>query len=339
MMRIRVFVAIGALAGMLGTGVIARAGDQLSEADALSDARAFYDDARYAQALHVLDQLAAATPTTATAEVHAYRALCLIALGRTDAAERAMADIVAADPFFRPDPDTSPRVVSMFAATRRRLLPPAIRRGFAEATALYREGARLRASERFDEVLRLIDDPALGDDQSLADLALVASAFVELTRAQTAAPVTQAQQAVPADRDVVAAPATTPVALVALPEQGPGPAPGSPAQAPAVLEAPTSAAASATGQFRPPVALDQPLPEWTPPDTRSAERVFEGAITLAIDERGRVIAATKKRTIHPAYDRKVLEAAREWSFTPALRNGQPVKSELTVEVRLKPPVE
>ena len=56
---------------------------------------------------------------------------------------------------------------------RRRLLPPLIRRGFADATAQYREGATARARQRFDDVLRLLDDPALQADQSLADLALV----------------------------------------------------------------------------------------------------------------------------------------------------------------------
>ena len=140
----------------------------------------------YTRALEVLDQLSISEPSP---RVHQYRALCFIALGRPDAAERAMADIVAADPFFALEAEAaSPRIAAQFAAVRRRLLPPLIRRGFADATAQYREGATARARQRFDDVLRLLDDPALQADQSLADLALVAGAFVELTKAQTPPP-------------------------------------------------------------------------------------------------------------------------------------------------------
>ena len=84
----------------------------------LAAAQRLYDDAIYAQALEVLDRL---TITTPSATVHQFRALCLLALGRGDAAERAMADIVAADPFFALDPDAaSPRLIAQFAGVRRR---------------------------------------------------------------------------------------------------------------------------------------------------------------------------------------------------------------------------
>src|SRR5204863_4409020 len=164
-------------AALIGAASLATAGDRLAEALRL------YDDAMYTRALEVLDALAVEQPSAA---VHQYRALCFIALGRPDAADRAMSDIVAADPFFVLDGEAaSPRVAAQFAAVRRRLLPPIIRRGFAEATARYREGATARAREQFDLVLKLLDDPTLQNDQALSDLALVASAFVELTRAQT----------------------------------------------------------------------------------------------------------------------------------------------------------
>jgi tetratricopeptide (TPR) repeat protein len=167
-------------AALIGTASLAVAGDRLAEALRL------YDDAMYTRALEVLDALAVEQPSAA---VQQYRALCFIALGRSDAAERAMSDIVAADPFFVLDDEAaSPRVAAQFAAVRRRLLPPIIRRGFADATARYREGAMARARAQFDQVLKLLDDPALQNDQALSDLALVASAFVELTRVQTPPP-------------------------------------------------------------------------------------------------------------------------------------------------------
>ncbi len=165
-------------AALIGTASVVSAGDRLTEALRL------YDDAMYTRALEVLDAIALEQPT---ADVHQYRALCLIALGRPDAAERAMSDIVAADPLFVLDGEAASPRVAQFAAVRR-LLPPIIRRGFAEATARYREGATARAREQFDQVLKLLDDAALQNDQALSDLALVATAFVELTRAQTPPP-------------------------------------------------------------------------------------------------------------------------------------------------------
>ena len=177
-MRLRIVGLIAA--ALIGTASAASASDRFA------DALRLYDDAMYTRALEVLDQLALEQPT---APVHQYRALCFIALGRTDAAERAMADIVAADPFFSLDAEAaSPRVASQFATVRRRLLPPIIRRGFAEATARYREGATERARQQFDQVLKLLDDPALQSDQALSDLALVAGAFVELTKAPAPPP-------------------------------------------------------------------------------------------------------------------------------------------------------
>jgi len=322
----------------------------------LADAQRLYDDAMYTRALEVLDRL---TITTPTATVHQFRALCLLALGRGDQAERAMADIVAADPFFALDPDAaSPRVIAQFAGVRRRLLPPHIRRGFAEATSLYRDGAKLRANERFTEVLRLLDDPALQNDQNLTDLTLVASAFVELTRAQTAPPppITVVSRSVVAAlgpvNPVAADPPFEPVRPVAVPPAAPTavheppavarPTPAVAAAAvlsPVVLApppAPVRVSATAPVPYEPAVAIVRPLPKWSPPDARSATMTFAGAITVDIDERGRVIGTSTQRTIHPAYDPVVLAAARAWVYKPALQKGRPVRSEVTVEIELLP---
>jgi hypothetical protein len=262
----------------------------------------------------VLDQLALDQPS---APVHQYRALCFIALGRADAAERAMADIVAADPFFSLDAEAaSPRVASQFAAVRRRLLPPVIRRGFAEATARYREGATERARQQFDQVLKLLDDPALQSDQALSDLALVAGAFVELTKAPAPPPAIA-----PIARSLVAEP---------LPPSLPAPAPD------AGSASAMRVTASEPVAFEPAVAVVRPLPKWIPPDPRAAMRKYSGTIAVEVDPRGRVIAAATRRIIHPAYDPVVLAAAYNWVFQPARQNGRPVKSEVMVDIELLP---
>ena len=282
----------------------------------------------YTRALELLDQFTISEPSP---RVHQYRALCLIALGRPDAAERAMADIVAADPLFALEAEAvSPRIAAQFAAVRRRLLPPLIRRGFADATAQYREGATARARQRFDDVLRLLDDPALQVDQSLADLALVAGAFVELTKAQTPPPSIAV-----ISRPIVVAPV---LPVIAAPAD-PAPAPPAASSSAVVASAPgpMRVTASAPAAFEPAVAMVRPLPRWTPPDARAAMRAFSGAIALEVDANGRVVAAASRKTIHPAYDPVVLAAARQWVFQPARQNGRPIKSEITVEIELLPP--
>ena len=296
------------VAALLGSASPARADDRLAEALRL------YDAATYTRALEVLDQLTISEPSP---RVHQYRALCLIALGRPDAAERAMADIVAADPFFALEAEAaSPRIAAQFASVRRRLLPPLIRRGFADATAQYREGATARARQRFDDVLRLLDDPSLQADQSLADLALVAGAFVELTKAQT-----PPSSIAVISRPIVVAPAPPAASSSAVVASAPGP---------------MRVTASAPAAFEPAVAMVRPLPRWTPPDPRAATRAYSGAIALEVDANGRVVAAASKKTIHPAYDPVVLAAARQWVFQPARQNGHPIKSEITVEIELLP---
>jgi tetratricopeptide (TPR) repeat protein len=310
--------------GAIVAGVMSVSVASASSDSRMAEAHRLYDDAKYAEALATLDQLAAEQPTPG---IHQYRALCLIAIGKGPEAERAMSEIVALDPFFALDDEAaSPRVVTMFATVRRRLLPPMIRRGFAEATAFYREGARDRAHERFDEVLRLLDDPSLKSDQSLADLALVASAFVELTRAPQPIPATA-----PAAASVSAAP-TVPVASPAVAS-----APAVP-MVPAAGPVPASSAAivASAAPFEPAVALVRPLPKWTPPDARAASQRYAGMITVTVDETGKVVGAATTRLIHPAYDPVVIEAARDWVYRPARQSGVPVRSEVNVDVELLP---
>jgi tetratricopeptide (TPR) repeat protein len=323
-------VAVMIAAVLLGAAAGAGAGDRLAEALRL------YDDAMYTRALELLDQLAADQPS---AGVHQYRALCYIALGRADAAERAMADIVATDPFFALDADVaSPRVAAQFATVRRRLLPPLIRRGFADATARYREGATDRARQQFAQVMKLLDDPALQNDQALSDLALIAGAFVELTRAQTPPPTI-----VPIARSIVAA--TQPPSLpAAAADLAPAPAaivaPAPPAAVPTVLASPAPAPMRVTASepvaYEPAIAIVRPLPKWIPPDPNAAQRKYAGTIAVEIDARGRVVNAATKRIIHPAYDPVVLAAAYNWVFQPARQNGRPVKSEVMIDIELLP---
>jgi TonB family protein len=85
-----------------------------------------------------------------------------------------------------------------------------------------------------------------------------------------------------------------------------------------------------------PVAIAQDLPRWVPADAMSRQNEFTGVVRIQISETGSVLAAEMVKAIHPAYDRVLLDAARKWTYRPALRDGVPVASEHLVEVKLRP---
>ncbi len=84
-----------------------------------------------------------------------------------------------------------------------------------------------------------------------------------------------------------------------------------------------------------PVALEQPLPEWVPPDTTAGSREYSGAIKVLIGVDGRVKSAAIERTTYPTYDARLLQAARLWVYKPATRNGAPVESEKVIAIQLR----
>jgi TonB family protein len=265
--------------------------------DALARAKTLYADANYEGALKLLESSGG---SLSILEVNQYRAMCLLALGRPADAERAAAAAIEADPFFKPDDaDVSPRVVNLFSDVRRRVLPSMIQSRFDEAKRSFSEGNRDRARGEFENVVRLIDDPVLSGN-ILTDLKVVAAAFVELVAASTPAPSLRA----------------------ALP-----PAPGVAAAA----AIPASRAA-----VIPAAVVQQTLPSWQPRDPFAQRRELGGTVKVAIDETGKVTAATIERSIHPEYDRVVLIWARRWRYQPATREGVPIPSEKIVVIRVRP---
>src|SRR5439155_20551105 len=83
-----------------------------------------------------------------------HRAFCLLALGRTAEAERAIEAVVELAPAFRPsDADASPRVRIAFRDVRRRMLPAIIQQKYAEAKAAYDRNDSAAAGSGFKQVL------------------------------------------------------------------------------------------------------------------------------------------------------------------------------------------
>src|SRR5690348_17268604 len=109
-----------------------------AEADSLATARDLYASAAYEDALAVLNKLPnAGRPADEIRATDQYRALCLLALGRTAEAEHAIEQVVAADPFYRPATDVSPRVRTAFSDVRKRMLPALIQAKYSEAKSAF----------------------------------------------------------------------------------------------------------------------------------------------------------------------------------------------------------
>src|SRR5262245_24062408 len=88
--------------------------------DSLSTARDLYAGAAYEDALQLLNRLRTAAERSDDARaIEQYRAFCLLALGRSGDAEKAIEAVVSAEPSYQPsEADVSPRVRAAFTDVR-----------------------------------------------------------------------------------------------------------------------------------------------------------------------------------------------------------------------------
>jgi TonB family protein len=344
----------GFWAALLAAGLTLAPGTMVRAQDDLGGAKTLYVNASYDEALSVLDKQAATAGTSGPklSEIHHYRALCFIALGRTADADQAIAASVSADPFTVPDTsELSPRVASVFSAARARLIPEAARVALADGRQLMLKGDAAAANRRFEAVTKLLSEPGLAGRADLNDLTLAATAFAELTKAQVAAATAAAAAA--------AAPAPQPTPTTAAAPTSPAVTQsGTPAPAPAAsrTSAPSTARGTSTqpppaprtssgpsqSPFAPPpgfvaaAPITQVVPPWQPGTGLSSQIGFSGAVRLTIDATGKVTNAVMDPSVYPPYDRLVLAAARDWVYRPATQDGQPVASQRLVEIVLRP---
>lgn len=283
---------------LLAPGTAARA------QDTLGPIRALYASAEYEEALSAIGRLKSDNgDAVSSVEIDRYRALCLIALGRSAEADQAIEAIVKGDPLYQPAPgDASPRVRAAFSDVRRRVLPTLVRTLYADAKASFERKAMAEAAEKLEKTLKVIDDPDC-EGQELDDLRLLVVGFLDLAKA--AAP---------------AGAPNRPAANGTSPALGTGTAP-----VPALPPAPLINA----------VALKQEMPKWNLPNAGSRAAEYRGTIEVEIDEQGTVVNATITDPVHPLYDPLLLRAARDWKYEPARRSGQPIKSTRRVEVVLR----
>jgi len=298
--------------GFLAAGLVLLAPASAAAQDSLSSARDLYASAAYEDALAVLNRL----PETNRSQddvraIEQYRAFCLLALGRTAEAERAIEALIAGEPNFHPaDSDVSPRVRAAFADVRRRMLPGMIQQKYTEAKATYDRKNFLAASQAFKQVLDMMNDPdavAASKQPPLSDLKTLAMGFRDLaTNAAEPPPL-------PAERVKVDAP--PPPAAAPLP----------PPAVPNIYSA-------ADTNVLPPVVILQELPAY--PGQVVVGKI--GMIEIVIDENGQVETAMMRKSVSPTYDALALAAAKTWRYRPAVLNGIPVRYRKAVQVTVRP---
>lgn len=163
----------------LALGILAAAGSARAADEPLADAKALYAAASFEEALAALgrlDALGGAAPAALE-----YKALCLLALGRTAEAQAVTASLISGSPTYMPaDKDLSPRYVTLFTETRRQLLPTIAKRLFAEARDHFHAKNQTQALGEFEVVLALAADPTWKDLPEAGDLRTLAAGFVDL---------------------------------------------------------------------------------------------------------------------------------------------------------------
>jgi tetratricopeptide (TPR) repeat protein len=265
--------------------------------ETLVKAKALYAEASYDDALRVL-------ATTTTAEAHQYRALCYLALGKTQDAERAVEALIAAAPGFTvSESDSPPRLVAMFTQTRRRVLPAVARRLLGDARSDYQAKDMQGARSKFEQLLALTRDPLLVDTAEAKDLQLLAAGYMDLLGPATPEPL-------PAR---AAAMVTT--------------------AAPAAVKSSLPVVKARPAHLVPAEIIRQDVPAYTSPSGAIAAPL-SGVVRVQIGTDGTVKRAIIEDPVEPRYDARLLAAARGWRYKPATLDGKPVDSEKVVTVHV-----
>src|SRR5262245_36759276 len=159
--------------------------------DALATARELYASAAYEDALAILNKLPPNQPVEQTRAADQYRALCLLALGRTQEAEHAIEAVIVGDPSYRPASDVSPRVRATFGDVRKRMLPVIIQQQYNAGKAAFDKKDFANAANAFTQMLVMMTDPdveAAAARPPLSDLRTLASGFRDLAVTAAAPP-------------------------------------------------------------------------------------------------------------------------------------------------------
>lgn len=282
----------------------------------LASAKSLYESASYEAAL---SELSALTDAESLDVVDTYRALCLLGLGRAGEAEQVLEAVATRSPLLvLSTSEYSPRVIALFDDVRKKTLPAAAHRLYLSARTEYDDKNYGAAVTGFKQALQVLGEINEGEQTTtLGDLKELAAGFLTLAEAKMAAAST------PSTTASAAQPAMLPAAPPPV-----APLPAASASMPAVYTITDT-------DVTPPVVLDQALPPWIY-GNRLKTGVFNGMVDLIVDETGTVERAAVIESVWPPYDAALIEATRKWRYTPATKDGRPVKFKRVVAIRIDP---
>jgi len=261
----------------------------------LAAARSLYATAAYEDALDRLNRIR--STDAMRDQVDTYKALCLLALGRTRDSEKMIEQIMERNPQYVPDEsEVSPRLMVVYKSVRSRLVPGTARSMYAAARANFDDKKYEMAAAQLRELITL-----LGSDDSdpmMSDLRLLAEDFLRLAETGGAPPIDT----------------RTPLLSISRVAVTRGPVYS-------ILDRNVVA----------PVEVSRPLPILEAPKGTPLG-LYQGLVEIVIDEAGRVESATIRRSISAPFDAELLASTEKWRFQPAMRNGQPVKYRRSYEV-------
>lgn len=81
----------------------------------------------------------------------------------------------------------------------------------------------------------------------------------------------------------------------------------------------------------PPKVISKADPKY-PADAKKAGHQGKVQLALVIGTDGKVETVSVSRSVDPSLDQSAMEAVRQWTFEPALKDGKPVKVEVHVEI-------
>ena len=155
--------------------------------DDLVRAKELYLTAEYDEALAMLNRLGQNSPADERTEVETYRIFCLLALDKREEARGAIQKVVTTNPFFKlPENEASPRIQSTFRDIRRQAMPSIVSQQYEAAKTAYQANSA-DAVDKFDAVLKLLDDADATTIPNRADLRTLSAGFRELSVAAAAA--------------------------------------------------------------------------------------------------------------------------------------------------------
>ena len=278
----------------------------------LDVARDLYASADYERALGLLDDLIARNDAgQKRQEAELYRALCFLALGKRDDADRSVETIVQRDPLYRAPDDIAPRRRTAFGDAKKRLLPAIIQQHYNTAKMAFDNKDFGLAGEGFQRVLDAINDPDMkhaASQSPLVDLKTLASGFRDLS--------------------VQATPAPPPVAAILA-----TPPPVQQVQAQSQAVSASRIYSSLDSGVIPPVVIMQEFPKYP---GRVPQGGILGAVDIVIDQTGSVESASMQTPVLSGYDAMVVQAARAWRYQPARVNGQPVRFRKSIRITVVP---